>query len=144
MTKKEKREWREIFGNVGLSEYELKSKVMLLLFDFPKGLPPDKIYERIFDNASGDVLVNGLNRIFTELFDSGLIQKEQNIGYRLSGKGSKACKVSIKVFRKYPYETWFWLNKFELLFTRYLPIILSSLALLMSILSYLFAIQSKK
>ena len=144
MKLKEKREWNKMWGNAGLNEYELKSKVMLLLFNSPTGLPPNTIYIEIFGTASGKILEDNLNRVFTELSYNELIQKEQNMGYILSGKGLKSCKFPVKFFRKYPYETWFWLNKLDLLFTKYLPIIFSAAALLISYLTFLFAIQNKK
>lgn len=143
MKRKEKKEWRKLWGNAGLSEYKLKSKIILLLFNNPTGLRPIEIYKSIFGTASGSTLEDSINRIFTELYYDGLIQKEPGEGYTLSGKGLKTCKSPVRILRKYPYETWFWLKKIDLLFTKYLPIIFSAVALLISFLTYLFVIRSK-
>ena len=40
-----------MLGNAGLNESQLKSKVIVLLFNYPKGLPPGNIFHELFPDS---------------------------------------------------------------------------------------------
>jgi hypothetical protein len=143
MTRKEKREWKELWGNSGLTETELLSKVMLILFNYPQGISFHSIYSLLFEGAQGAILEDNLRRVVTQLKDEGLIGLEPSSTYRLTGKGIKCCRTKIAFFKNHPYELYYWEQKTELVFTKYLPIIFSALALLISFLSYNFILHNK-
>jgi hypothetical protein len=133
MKRKELRGWKKLWGNAGLNDEQLRSKILIALFQFPSGIPFGILFKSVFGTASGTSLDDMLQHSLIVLRHENLVTFENN-SYTLSGTGFKACRTSI--FRNYPYEVYFWKGRLELIITKYLPILLSIVALAFSILSY--------
>ena len=136
MSRKDKREWKEMWGNAALTENELFNKVILILDQQHRAIEYNDLYQQLFPNADGKILHNTFRRIIIQLTDENILLTEEGNRCRLTGKGIKLCKIHLKPLRKYPYSVFRIYNIIDSIFTKYLPIIISIIALIISFLAY--------
>lgn len=133
---------KKFLDNSDRSEPYLMGMIISLLYDNPKGMHPNDIRDQLFPYTKGKVIDDMTNRMITQLNDLQLISFTPGFGYALTGKGIKTKRNRFFIFNSYPYITWSVKRKLELILTKYLPILISILALVVSIFTYYHKIKS--
>jgi hypothetical protein len=111
----------------------------------------EAISSHVFNEWKGQNLDQYLIGILLQLVDDGYVQETilgdfmlQVRQYTITGKGKKFCNAPKIIYKNAPYAYDNFIRGFEKIFTKFLPIIISLISLLISILAYLHTLNSKE
>lgn len=108
------------------------------------------ISDVVFENWEGPDLEQHLIGIILILIDEGYV-KETISGdgfssiksYSITGKGKNLCYKTRFIYKNSPYSYHIFIGRLENVFTKYLPIFLSAISLIVAILAYKHSVNIK-
>jgi len=126
------------------TKIELLNETVISIKSAIDGIDHKILFGNVFPWNFGDELEPLLKTVIIQLCDDGLIRKEivedklyglkHTNRYHITGSGIKLCHVPF--FKSKPYSYYKAKSLFQTVFTKYLPIIISTTALIISYLNY--------
>ncbi|MBN9485158.1 MAG: hypothetical protein BGO70_10765 [Bacteroidetes bacterium 43-93] len=124
------------------SDSELLGRVLFIIYS-EISIAYDELFTKTFEHSTGQQLAKELSRVLIQLKDDELITKTTKVTvighdpgyeyYTITGKGIKACKLA----RRFRANNYYSIGKrlviAETIITSYLPVIISIIALIISI-----------